>query len=560
MGLLAGAFIIGFFVLGQAPPGTMMLVWDGLIVAFLFFWATGLLSDLQRSESLSLNKFMHMPVSLSGVFLINYISSLLSFNLLLFAPAMVGLSIGLTMSRGPAQLIMLPLVVGLLLVVTALTYQFQGWLAALMANPRRRRTVIVVATGFFILIVQIPNLINMFHPWDRAAKAENTELVQLRNAVARGHITEEEFQARQTAIMAAQQEKGRRLLQQIVQTALILNIAVPFGWPALGARYAAEANIVPGLLGALGLVLIGGASLWRSYRTTVRLYAGGFDAAKSPGAPVTAVKKVKPPASNVLERQIPWLPERAAVIALAGLRSLLRAPEAKMMLLTPVILVAIFGSLFVTRQNPVPVAMRPLMAFAAMGMVLFSMLQLIGNQFGFDRNGFRVFVLCPARRRDILLGKNLAIAPLAAVLCAVAVLFVQCLYPMNLSLLLAIPAQFVSMYLCFCILGNLLSIIAPMRISQGTLKPANAKLVPVLLHVLLVLLFPVAVAPTLLPLGVQALLDAAGWGAGLPIVLILSLLECAVIAVVYWFATVGLGDLLQYREQNILEVVTTRAE
>ena len=46
------------------------------------------------------------------------------------------------------------LLAAFLLMVTALTYQFQGWLAALMSNPRRRRTVIMVMTVIFVLIVQ----------------------------------------------------------------------------------------------------------------------------------------------------------------------------------------------------------------------------------------------------------------------------------------------------------------------------------------------------------------------------------------------------------------------
>ena len=44
--------------------------------------------------------------------------------------------------------------------------------------------------------------------------------------------------------------------------------------------------------------------------------------------------------------------------------------------------------------------------------VLFGVVQLMANQFGFDRDGFRVFVLSAARRRDILLGKNLSFAPI----------------------------------------------------------------------------------------------------------------------------------------------------
>ena len=70
-------------------------VWDGLVLLFLFFWMIGLLADLQRSEALSLTKFLHLPVSLSGVFLLNYLSSLMSFNLFMFVPMMVWLSVGL---------------------------------------------------------------------------------------------------------------------------------------------------------------------------------------------------------------------------------------------------------------------------------------------------------------------------------------------------------------------------------------------------------------------------------------------------------------------------------
>ena len=48
------------------------------------------------------------------------------------------------MTKGILLLPVLPALAAFLLMVTALTYQFQGWLASLMSNPRRRRTVIVV--------------------------------------------------------------------------------------------------------------------------------------------------------------------------------------------------------------------------------------------------------------------------------------------------------------------------------------------------------------------------------------------------------------------------------
>ena len=63
---------------------------------------------------------------------------------------------------------MLPLSAAFLLMVTALTYQFQGWLASLMSNPRRRRTVVVAATAVFVLIFQLPNLLQL--RWRRGAQ------------------------------------------------------------------------------------------------------------------------------------------------------------------------------------------------------------------------------------------------------------------------------------------------------------------------------------------------------------------------------------------------------
>ena len=74
--LLIGCFVIGLFVFPRAEPIYLLFAWDGMIVAFIFFWIIGLMSELQRTDSLSLSKFLHLPLSVSGVFFINYLSSL----------------------------------------------------------------------------------------------------------------------------------------------------------------------------------------------------------------------------------------------------------------------------------------------------------------------------------------------------------------------------------------------------------------------------------------------------------------------------------------------------
>src|SRR5205085_8993771 len=95
---------------------------------------------------------------------------------IVFLPAMLGLTIGLVFARGPAMLLVLPPLAAFLLMVTAVTYQFQGWLASLMVNQRRRRTIIVLVTGVFILICQLPNLLNVFQPWNLQQGAELNKL------------------------------------------------------------------------------------------------------------------------------------------------------------------------------------------------------------------------------------------------------------------------------------------------------------------------------------------------------------------------------------------------
>jgi hypothetical protein len=566
--LFVALFAVGLLALPQASPWVLLYVWDGLTVVFLFLWTIGLLTDLQRSEALSLQKFLHLPVSLENAFLINYFSSLFSLNLLLFVPATVGLSLGLLLAKGPAMLWLFPLLAGFILMITALTYQFQGWLASLMTNPRRRRTVIVVVTAVFILVCQLPNLVNIVQPWgkkpqDKPAVSVARAEEALQRSLESGKLTRLEYQKRKEA-MELEKARAEELKQQrqdeFGRTARLINLCLPPGWLALGAMASAQGDFLSPLVATLGLALIGSASLWRSYRTTVRLYTGQFTAGKrSAAAPAVASKAAKPP-DRLLEKQLPGLSEQASAITLSSLRSLTRAPEAKMVLLTPIILVVVFGAMLAKRSINLPEAVRPLLVFGAMSMMLLTMVQIVGNQFGFDRSGFRVFVLCAARRRDILLGKNLAVAPLALGLGTTAAGLLQALYPMRLEHFFAALPQLVSMYFVFCLVANLLAILAPMPIASGSLKPVNPKLIPVLLHLVFVFFLPLAMAPTLLPLGIELLLEELGLVKGLPVCLVFSLVECIGVVWVYSLLLAPEGALLHYREQKILEIVTSKTE
>ena len=252
--------------------------------------------------------------------------------------------------------------------------------------------------------------------------------------------------------------------------------------------------------------------------------------------------------------------EPVSAVALAAFRSILRSPETKMMLLTPAIMVPIFGSMLLKQGQGTPAWTRPLVGIGAMLVTLTGVVQLMSNQFGFDRDGFRTFVLCAAPRRDILLGKNLAFAPLVMTIAAILLVVIQVVHPMRLDHFLAMFPQYVSMYLVFCMLTNLLSIYAPVHVPAGSLRPSNPDIKTVLLQLATTMvLFPLAESLTLLPLGTELLMGLLGWDSGVPICLILTLLECGVIVGIYRLSLSWQGRLLQDREQEILEKVTRRA-
>jgi len=120
--------------------------------------------------------------------------------------------------------------------------------------------------------------------------------------------------------------------------------------------------------------------------------------------------------------------------------------------------------------------------------------------------------------------------------------------------------QMLPMYLVFCLIGNLLSIIAPMPVAAGSMKPVKPKASIILIHMAFIFLFPLALTPTLIPLGVEFLLslsDSAPW---VPAYLILVLAECALMVWLYPRLLSSQGDLLERRERKILEIVTTKVE
>jgi ABC-2 type transport system permease protein len=590
--LFVAGVLAGLYVFGSAPTYVHLIVWDGIVLATLLFWTTGLLADLQRAEALSLDRFLHLPVSPSGAFLVNYLSSLFSLTLVVFVPGAVGLLLGLAVSRGPLMLLGLPLLAAALFALTAVTYQFQGWLASLMANPRRRRTVVVLLTAGFVLLAQSPNLINVIRPWGsvtgiqaaqrvtddemRAShKATEDKMREAAKAASAGELPGDAYKARLDEISRDHKSRldeiNRRHVSRLTEMTAVkweqfeppvrlANLVLPPGWLPLGAEGLADGEVLPALLGMLGFTAIGSVSLRRAYGTTLGLYTGRYTAREQ--TPAAANPSASDPTRvRLIEWRLPWVSEYTSAVATAGFRSLTRAPEAKMALLTPLIMVVVFGGAIASGGNKPPDVLRPMMAYGAGGMVLLiAGMQLLANQFGFDRAGFRAFVLSPAPRRDILLGKNLAAAPLLLGLGLVAFLAYGAVYPMRADHYPAVLAQLLSTYLVLCAVFNALSILTPLPVAPGAFRPSGVKVGTVLLQVLASLFLPALVLPILVPYGVEVLLDQVGGVRGYPISLLLSAVMLAVVGLGYWWLIGRQGDWLAAREQRMVDALTSRAE
>jgi hypothetical protein len=569
LALFTGGLFFGALGMPHLPPVGRLGVWTGLVLFFLFFWTIGLLTALQRSESLALDKVLHLPVSPAGGFLVNYLSSFLSVTLILFVPGMVGLALGEVYSAGPVMLLGFPLLAAFVFALTALTYQFQGWLASLVSNPRRRRTIIVFLTMGIVLLAQVPNLVmTTWMPFNKLkvppAPVPADRLTELNEKLKTNEITVQQYTQRlndlQSTAHKQAEDEEQDTLEKVERVARLACTVLPPGWVSVGMADLADGGVTSALLGTFGLGLIGVLSLFRAYRTTLRMYTEGLGGGGGGTAPAADAARPAGARPGFLEWQLPGIPEGAAAVALAGFRCLARAPEVKMFLIAPVVLFIVFGNMFnSTGQAGKPYA--PLMVMSVVGLILLTMMQFTVNTFGFDRDGFRSFVLSPVPRRDILLGKNLASGPLALGLGLIAILGGGLVLHLRWDQFLTAGFQLLTMYLLYSLIGNFCSIFAPFVIPAGSLKGARPPMSVVMVQLACMVVVPFAVGiPGVGPTLVEMILSELDVLRGVPVALVLSVLVFVATLWIYNRLLTWEGGLLEGREQRILDVVSTKAE
>ncbi len=541
LGVVSGVsgVLIGFFLLAERSPTSLLLAWDAFFGVFLFAWMIGIVSEIQRSETIDISRMMHLPTSLRDIFLVNYLASHVTISIILFLPLILGLCLGLIISGQWLMILMFPLILGLVFMITAWTYCLRGWLAALMVNKRRRRAIIAGITFLSIVLLQLPNIISTFTHERKKSRPDTVKSAPLEE---------------QTTSPA---EKRPR--KPFSNTFYVVHKVVPFLWVGNGAMSLGKGNVLPAVLSAAGAFCIGGLGLKRAYRSTVRFYQGQTIGVRSKQKP--KAEKVHTVRKNFIERRLPGIPDDAAALALAFFRSLTRAPEVKMALATNFILLLLLGPLiFVRHMSDLSDNLK---FFVANGPVVFTFLgmsHLIFNQFGFDRGGFRQLVLLPVPRRQILLGKNLAFLPFALGIGFTLLVLIKIILGISFTIVLAAGLQLVATFLLLSIAGNLISILVPYRICPGSMKRTKTSAMTSFMIIISRFLFPVAMVPMFLPPAMGLLFSRLGWLPAGPVNLTLSTVLLGLFVFVYRLSLPGLGNLMQRREKQILQVVTEKVE
>ena len=424
---------------------------------------------------------------------------------------------------------------------TAWTYCLRGWLVTLMMNPRRRRAVIAGVTFTFVIIAQLPNFLGnvVFDHGPRHSRPAASE----------------------SAVEPNEPMGDTQKPPVIGEVALTVHKAVPILWVGNGAMSAATGSLWAGILGALGMSGLGALGLRRAYRSTVRFYQGYSKVKRSERKTALVTPTVAGPKVTFLERRLPGLADETAALTLAALRSLSRASEAKLMLATNFIMILFFGTMMlVRRSDSAPEEIKPFFTTGAVVFTFFGLVQLMFNLFGFDRDGFRALVLMPVPRRRILLGKNLAFLPLAAGIGGILLVLIKVVLHVSPMIILAGVFQLISAFFLLSMLGNLASVLVPHRIAPGSMKPTKTPMMVTLLIIVSRLLFPLAMLPVFLAPGLGLLFSKVGWSAAAPTNFMVSIITAVLMISLYGFSLEGLGDLLQRREQRILQVVTQEIE
>jgi ABC-2 type transport system permease protein len=516
LGLSVIFYLTAFHVSREQSQVGVVLLLNGAIIIYLFFFVWGVLMDLQRSDMIDFRKMLLLPVSLPMIYLMNFLVSIASPIMLFAIPGLVGLLAGFYTTEGVGIfLVGIPLALLFMFMMSAWAYYLRGRLAIIMENKRRRRLALVILPLCFVALGQLPALLS--------------------------HL----------AVVNSDQLFAKESLPELLPYILMGDALVPLFWPVYGIwlfMNGAAPVFVWGI--ALGLCLCTLLGLRFGYISTLNHYMGLYsDREESKRQPQEQGRAVKVPRTS---RHLPFCADDTAALVLAFYYSFSRHPHVRMLIIMPLCLGLFF--LFMYRTGAYGGYLEgeaSLIPMAALVWPFLNFSLFLFNIFGVDAQSFHALAFFPTQRRKYIIAKNLALAPfvlgMSFFFIAVSALLVWAPVRMIvLSLLLA-----VHLYLLFATIGNYLSLYMPYRINRDALRQPTRRLRMILVGLGSTLLVAVMVLPASLCMYLEKTFsdrteyfarNAGLLGAFSLFILVLAL---------YWFTLTTFGDQFSVREQLI---------
>lgn len=528
---------VGLFFLGLNFPQHKMVSMllgftDIALISFLAFWFSGLLTELQRSDLIDFKKMLFLPVSLKMVFVLNFAFSMVSpIIFIVFFPTL-GFILGLSFRFGPRMILSLSLILVFFLSLSAWTYYVRGMLSILLENKRRRRWLIALATFAFILMFQLPNLMNLF-VFQRGSGRTREEIGQVKERV------------------------DPLIAQYKIENVLIVsNTAVPIGWLPLGMKALVERDGGTFMLSFVGLIALGIIPLTMGYRSTRDFYMGARK------KPKIRSKRKMGAKITLLDRSLPFVDGEVNAVTFASLTSILRHPQIRIQLIMPVIMVIVSIVIFNLKDfHPDQFAWSlPLFSTALVVFPYFIFSGLFFNQFGIDPHGFQAYALSPVKRWRILLGKNLALIPIVGGVELVFAATGNVLLDLRLDTLVTILVSQAQLFLFFSMIGNAVSLLFPFPVRQDTMRGSQLHSKNFLVGMLVLQLFFLSIIPTLICFSGDFAARHFWNVTRLPVGMICSIAFFLFFLWAYRVSLSPLGLLFQRREQSILEKLNAKAD
>ena len=541
--LTSMAFAIGFITLDEDAVWLLVPILDGTLILILLIRTIMLSVDLTEADFIDTGKLLFLPIRLRTLFAINYVVRNVSGIVLLILPPIFGLCLSLAIIHGPRMLLGIPLgFVSLLAIVTWFGF-IREWLLTL--NENRKRSLLTATILLISLGIGAAGLGGAYAAI--RAERQSPQAVSQEKLDAMQENDDLQTVAVQTGIE----------IEPLVRDALISgNAWIPLGWFPLGMYRMIGHQYGVALLGGLGLTLIALLGIALEYRLVVARYrsaSGGSGAAEKTNAQ---------PKSKWTQLTLPKISrEWSAYVGLAYLvRSRSLTFKATHWFYGIVAVIASLTPFIIDVSALRGQWWNGFIPFGFAALILFFSAALSNNIFAYDRTGFQVLVLMPAKRSNYLLTKNGI--TIAFVLLWTGMVMIPCVlifrpHPLAVAAAFAITLQ---AQLMLSVIGNGLSIALPFRMKEGQLDQPAQPLAAMLPSFLLLIAMPIVFAPMAITavtnLVVSWLTEIEGAWISLPI----ALAFLAATLCIYAASIPTMAAFLASREMKMLEVLASDRE